>query len=63
MAGNFRGRKLSQIGENFIFKLSQIARFSHAKGCHAPNFVIFAYNHKTAKFAPSKVFRYTVIGA
>ena len=37
-------------------KLSQIARFCSAKGCHAPNFAekTLAYSHKTAKFA--KVF-------
>ena len=34
-------------------KLSQIAQFCCAKGCHAPNFAeeTFVYSHKTAKFA------------
>ena len=58
IAGNFRGRKLSRIGENMIFaeKLSRIAHFCHAEGRHVPNFAekTFACSHKTAKFA--KVF-------
>ena len=57
IAVNFRGRKLSRI-----------ARFCHAKGRHAPNFVekTFAYIYistkprNSQKFSPSKVFRYTV---
>ena len=60
IAGNFRGRKLSWIGEKYDFSqertFSQIARFCQTKGCHYPNFVenFFAYCHKTAKF--TKVF-------
>ena len=57
-AGNFRGRKLSRIGENTIFaeKNLQIARFCSAKWRHTPYFAekTFAYSHKNAKFA--KVF-------
>ena len=39
-------------------KLSQIAQFCRAKGCHAPNFAeeTLVYSHKTAKFAKKKVF-------
>ena len=42
-------------------KLSRIARFCSAKGRHPPNFAekSISLTHKTAKFAPSKVFRGT----
>ena len=40
MVGNFRGRKLLQIGENTIFaeKLSQIACLCRTKGHQTPKF-------------------------
>ena len=46
-------------------KLSRIARFCRAKGCHTPNFMkkTFAYSPKlrnSRKFSPSKVFCYMV---
>ena len=60
-AGNFRGRKLSRIGENTIFAEKTFPLLA----CAAPIFAeknSRANSHKTAKFArkfsPSKVFRY-----
>ena len=67
IAGNFRGRKLSRIGETRFSwrKLSRIARFCCAKGSHAPNFTdkTFEYSHKSSKFMKVfslESFRYTV---
>ena len=55
---NFRGRKLSRIGENMIFVEKTFVNFSllpHQK-CHAPKFAekTFVNSHKTVKSA--KVF-------
>ena len=55
IAGNFRGKKLSQTGENYDFffveKTFQIAHFSRAKGHHIPKFhgETFTNSHKTVK--------------
>jgi len=59
IAGNFRGRKLSRIGEKYDFhgeNFSQIARFATRKDAIPPNFAekTFANSHKTVKF--TKVF-------
>ena len=54
IAGNFRGRKLSRIGEKYDFR--GLLAFAMPKDTTPPNFVekTFTDNHKTAKFA--KVF-------
>ena len=57
--GNFRGRKLSEIGEKYKFsqrKLPWFAHFCHAKGHHATIFAekTLANGHRTTKF--TKVF-------
>ena len=68
IVGNFRGRKLSQIGENMIFTEKTFAGcslFQPQRTPH-PNFAekTLAYSHKTAKFvkvSPSKLSCYTVL--
>ena len=61
IAGNFRGRKLSRIGENTIFAEKTFADCSllQRQRTPPPKFRGEKYTHKTAKFAPSKVFRGT----
>ena len=58
IVGNFRGRKLSRIGENTIFAEKTFAGCSllQHQRCHAPNFVekTFANSYKIAKF--TKIF-------
>ena len=61
IVGNFRGRKLSRIGENTIFAEKTFADCSllQRQKMPRPNFAekTFAYSHKTAKF--TKVFSLT----
>ena len=58
--GNFRGRKLSRIGEKYDIhgkKLSQINHSCHTKGHHTPKFAekTFTNSHKTCEsFLPQK---------
>ena len=67
-AENFRGRKLSRIGEKYDFRGENFHRLlacAMPKDATLPNFAekTFANSHKTTKFArlsPSKVSRYTV---
>ena len=65
IAENFRGRKLSQIGEKYDFhweNLRRLLAFTMPKDTTPPNFVekTFANSHKPRKFSPSKVSHYTV---
>ena len=53
IAGNFQGRKLSQIGEKvMIFTEKTIVTFTAPKDAMLPSFVeeTFTNSHKTAKF-------------
>ena len=58
IAGNFRGRKLSRIGEKYNFRgenFRGLLAFTMPKDTTLPNFTekTFANNHKTAKFCES----------
>ena len=56
IAGNFRGRKLSQIDNFCEENFCGLARLCSTKGRHSPNFAekTFTNSHKTAKF--TKIF-------
>ena len=61
IAGNFRGRKLSRIGEKYDCSLLLCQRTPHPPILWRKLSQITTKPRNSQKFSPSKVFRYTVV--